>query len=107
MYRRAFSMKIFWFNVLLAVLPAQEALAWGQEGHSIIGEIAQREMKQSTRDVIDKLLRHGSLGSVASWADDVKFTTRPDTKTWHFVDIPLNHDTYDGLDCKDHHDPTN
>jgi hypothetical protein len=63
-------------------------------------------MKQSTRDAIDKLLRHGSLGSVASWADDVKFTTQQDTKPWHFVDIPLNHDTYEALDCKDHHDPS-
>jgi hypothetical protein len=51
-------------HVLLALLPTQEALAWGQEGHSIIAEIAQREMQQSTRDAIDTLLRHGSLGSV-------------------------------------------
>ena len=99
-------MKALWCAALLALLPTQEARAWGQEGHSIIGEIAQREMQQSTRDAIDKLLRHGSLGSVASWADDVKFTTHQDTKPWHFVDIPLNHDTYEGLDCKNHHDPS-
>jgi hypothetical protein len=48
-------MKALRCAALLALLPTQEALAWGQEGHSIIGEIAQREMKQSTRDAIDTL----------------------------------------------------
>lgn len=41
---------------------------------------------------------------MASWADDVKFTTRKDTASWHFVDIPLKHDTYAPLDCKPEHD---
>jgi S1/P1 nuclease len=42
-----------------------------------------------------------SLASVASWADDIKFTARPDTKSWHLVDIPVNDTTYDaGAECK-------
>jgi hypothetical protein len=53
-----------WFAALLALLPAQEALAWDQEGHSIIGEIAQREMKQSTRDAIDNGARRRGLQAV-------------------------------------------
>lgn len=94
-------MKTLCCALLLALLPLQQALAWVPEGHSIIAEIAQRETKPSTRDAIDKLLHHGTLASVASWADDVKFTTRPETYPWHFVDIPLDNATYAAADCRD------
>ena len=99
-------MKISCCAALLASLLPQHAFAWGQEGHSIIAEIAQREIKPATRDAIDKILHHGTLASIASWADDVKYTTRPDTIPWHFVDIPLNDDTYKPTDCVDKQDPT-
>ena len=98
--------KVVLCSALFSLLLAQRVLAWGQEGHSIIAEIAQREVKPATRDAIDKILSHGTLSSVASWADDVKFTTRPDTAPWHFVDIPLNHDTYAPADCTDKTNPS-
>jgi hypothetical protein len=34
---------------------------WGTEGHSIIAEIAQREMSRPTRDAVDELLGHATL----------------------------------------------
>jgi S1/P1 Nuclease len=98
-------MKNFWCAALLCLLPLQ-AFAWGQEGHSIIAEIAQREVKPETRTAIDRILHHGTLASVASWADDVKYTTRPDTAPWHFVDIPLKQHQYAPADCADKKDPT-
>jgi hypothetical protein len=52
-------------------LEVGEAELLVQEGASIIAEIAQREVKPATRDAIDKILNHGALASVASWADDV------------------------------------
>lgn len=99
-------MKAILWAAVLALAGIQRAHAWGPEGHSIIAEIAQREVKPATRDAIDKILNHGTLGAVASWADDIKFTTRKDTADWHFVDIPLSHDTYQPLDCKPKHDPS-
>jgi hypothetical protein len=84
------------------VLIPVTAWAWGQEGHSIIGEIAQRKLGTDARSAVDRLLGHGTLPSIASWADDVKFTDRPDTKPWHFVDIPVAQQKYDPMrDCKD------
>jgi nuclease S1 len=98
-------MKAFVCAVVLSALGVQQAHAWGQEGHSIIAEIAQREIKPTTRDAIDKILHHGTLAAVASWADDAKFTPAwKYTADWHFVDIPLGHDTYAPLDCKPKHD---
>jgi hypothetical protein len=98
--------KVAWCLSLFALLTTQRALAWGQEGHSIVAEIAQRQVKPATRDAIDNILNHGSLASVANWADDVKFTSRPDTAPWHFVDIPLKQDIYTPADCTDKTDPS-
>ena len=81
---------------LCAFVPAQ-ALAWGQEGHSIIAEIAQRRLTPEAADAVQLLLGKGhSLAGVSSWADDVR-SRRKETAPWHYVDIPL-HST--GLDMK-------
>ena len=81
--------------------PLQSAWGWGAEGHAITGEIAQRNLSDDARQMVDRLLKHGTLASVASWADDVKFTTHPQTKEWHFVNMPLNRGKYDpAKDCK-------
>jgi S1/P1 Nuclease len=79
---------------------AGEALAWGQEGHSIIAEIAQVRLSAPAAQMVRTLLHGRSLASIASWADDER-DARPQTSGWHFVDIPLDVATYDpGRDCK-------
>src|SRR5689334_4298989 len=74
-----------------------QALAWGQEGHAVIAEIAQHRLSQNAYDVIEQLLRSHlklkppatvSLASVASWADDYR-ADHKETSNWHFIDIPL------------------
>jgi len=76
-------------SAILAVAFNGQALAWGQEGHSIIAEIAQRRLSPDAARGVEQLLGRGhSLASVASWADDVR-DMRPETSDWHFVDMPL------------------
>src|SRR5689334_9679811 len=71
-----------------------QALAWGQEGHSIIAEVAQHRFSPAGAAEVARLLGQGrSLASVSSWADDVR-DQRPETYNWHFVDIPLAEDRY-------------
>lgn len=74
-----------------------QALAWGQEGHAVIAEIAQHRLSQNAYDVIEQLLRShlklkppatASMASVASWADDYR-ADHKETSNWHFIDIPL------------------
>lgn len=80
--------------VVAAVLPVQ-ALAWGQEGHSIIAEIAQHRLTPAAAAEVGRLLGPGrSLASVSSWADDVR-DDRPETYNLHFVDLPLADEHYD------------
>jgi hypothetical protein len=78
-----------------------QALAWGQEGHSIVAEIAQRRLSPAAADLVKGLLGPAhSLASVASWADTVR-DERPETYNWHFVDIPINVAKYSkDRDCK-------
>ncbi len=76
------------------------ALAWGQEGHSVVAEIAQQRLSPSATEMVQQLLKGRSLASIASWADDER-AKRPETYNWHFADIPLDVDAYDAKrDCK-------
>ena len=71
--------------------------AYGEEGHSIVAEIAQRRLNPAAQQAVASLLHGGSLASVSSWADGVKFKggLHPESYNWHFVDIPLWETTYD------------
>lgn len=86
----------------LSLTYVQDAKAWGQEGHSIIAEIAHRRILPQTRAAVAAILGDGvSLASVSNWADGVR-PQRPKTYKWHFVDIPLAISNYDpNRDCQD------
>lgn len=86
--------------MLARVLAAGSALAWGPDGHSIVGEIAQRRLGAHARAQVERLLGAGhSLAAEGSWSDDVR-PDRPETFNWHFVDIPLAAAAYDAArDC--------
>lgn len=79
------------------------ALAWGDRGHSIVGEIAQRHLSPGAAEKVQGLLGAGvSMASVASWADDYKFTAEGlHTKPWHFVDVEVGDAGYAPADCPD------
>lgn len=84
---------------VMSVLPAS-ALAWGPAGHRIIAQIAQDNLSPAARSQVSRILKGASMSSVATWADIVRNTGRPETAGWHFVDIPLKADSYDAeRDC--------
>jgi S1/P1 Nuclease len=108
-------MKRFWLATWFALVPLHQAFPWGQEGHSIVAEIAQRRLTPDTLGKIDKLFwtelpnpkeSQFSLASIASWADDYRsgsygIKKHTESSNWHFVDIPYSADTYDeARDCK-------
>jgi hypothetical protein len=79
----------------VASLMPHVALAWGQEGHSIVAELAQRQIAPQTQSRITSLLgSNASLASISTWADTVARSTHTETYGFHFVDIPLNSPTY-------------
>jgi hypothetical protein len=84
-----------------AVLPMENAYSWGQEGHSIVAEIAQHRLNPAATQAVTQLLGPNvSLASISSWADDVR-GARPGTYNWHFVDIPGSQTDYvPARDCQ-------
>jgi len=49
-------MKGICLSVLLTLIPLEHAYAWGQEGHSIVAEIAQRRLDNDTLKKVKVLL---------------------------------------------------
>jgi hypothetical protein len=73
--------------VFLAMCPV--SWGWGREGHQIIATVAEDHLDETTKVMVQSLLGNNHLYSIASWADDVR-RERPETKAWHYVDIPLS-----------------
>jgi hypothetical protein len=91
----SFACKALTAGLATTWLLAGHAHAWGPEGHSVVGEVAQRRLTPAARAAVTRILGEGvSLASVSMWADDVR-PSRPETYNWHFVNIPLEDSRYD------------
>jgi hypothetical protein len=71
---------------------------WGSEGHQIIAMIAQDHLDKSTKVMIRSLVGSNQLYLIATWADEVR-PERPETKPWHYVDIPFGEQYDAARDC--------
>jgi hypothetical protein len=90
---------------LLAVLCAggQKAHAWGDEGHEVIGLIAEHFLSPAARAGVERILAADDTGLVAldlaheaTWADKYRDSDRNGarvryeaTRDWHFVDLEI------------------
>jgi hypothetical protein len=102
------------FFLFFLLLPAS-SLAWGPEGHRLVGDIARARLTSTVRLHLTELLGNDDLAAVSVWADDIK-GERPETYGWHFVDIPRDASGFsEARDCyrtdekhpytlQDHHD---
>jgi hypothetical protein len=86
--------------LLMSLMPAR-ASAWGGSGHRIVAMIAENHLSPRARQRVAELLGDDvSLASVANFADEIR-NARPDTRQFHYVDIPLMQDAYvPTRDCK-------
>jgi hypothetical protein len=101
MRMRTAALKVMAIAFAWSGLLITQALPWGQEGHSIIAEIAQRRLAPHAATAVESLLGRGhSLASASTWADDIR-SSRPTTSQWHFADIPIASTNYNSeRDCK-------
>jgi len=93
--------------VALLCLSSAAASAWGDEGHEVIGLIAEHYLQPAARARVLELLRQDDTGLVerdlaheATWADKFRDSDRDTsklrylgTRDWHFVNLEI-----DGLD---------
>jgi hypothetical protein len=101
-------------SFVLLLASVAPVLAWGDKGHETVGYLAAKRIKPATAAKLRELLKPGeSLGSIATWADLVKYRVGehdPDSDTdaflqdevhnknnaeWHYVDLPLGCPSYD------------
>lgn len=120
--------KLAWSLLIATILFASSSItgfAWGNDGHRIVARIAWSRLTPAARARITSLLANDPqlttcqenhqpvvtpldrFVCIATWADDVR-DARPETRLWHFVDIPIDVPTYiatrdcvqtDGGDC--------
>jgi hypothetical protein len=71
---------------LVFTLAVSQAFAWGQLGHYLIGLMAEKQMKKSTRKKVERVLYPMSLGRSGTWMDEIRsdksFTY---AETWHYL----------------------
>lgn len=87
---------------------APVAHAWAPLGHSVIGELAQRQLSPEASAEVQRLLQgvdQPSLAGVANWADWLR-QTDPErfraTSRWHYVNYPQGSCSFEReRDCKD------
>lgn len=79
------------FVLLLLLLGTDAAHAWGERGHRLIGELAERRLSPAARAQVRLLLRNErdpGLAGVSIWADDLREMPRQEWSVpLHFVNI--------------------
>ena len=62
--------------------------AWGHEGHTVVGLVAEHYMTASALAKARAILGGSTIDAMGSWADDYRHD-HPETGPWHYIDIPL------------------
>lgn len=67
-----------------------KGFAWGTTGHRVIAEIAENNIKWSTKQKLKKIIGKQKLAYWANWPDFIKSDTTgtwKHTDTWHYINI--------------------
>jgi len=78
--------------VLVGLLCAPgSAWGWGQNGHRVVGEVADHHLSEQARRQIAVILDGNGLAEIATWPDDIRSVPSWDRATpWHFISIDDN-----------------
>ena len=74
--------------VVSLVVPPMTALAFGSDGHLIVGYVADKYLCAATRRAIKPLMGGYSLGDIGIWADRIR--SDPDwyqASSWHYLNV--------------------
>lgn len=76
----------------IGVVP-EAPLAWGPDGHRLVAVLAEARLEKHVKAQVFELAGPGGLADVATWADEIR-RARPDTRPWHYVNIPPDAEAY-------------
>ncbi|MFK3846030.1 S1/P1 nuclease [Stenotrophomonas sp. NPDC078853] len=88
---------------LLAALTlvSTDALAWGAQGHRLVGRVAETRLTPAARAEVDRLLAgetDPTLSGIAPWADQLRATDRDlgrRSAKWHYINMAEDGCIYD------------
>jgi hypothetical protein len=90
------------FLVTILLTTTAPGWAWGPEGHRIVCAIAYDELSPIARERVTAILGIKSkeeFADTCNWADEIR-PQRPETASWHFVNVPPGATTVDLMrDC--------
>jgi hypothetical protein len=105
------SFKKLSFIALLGALSSSfNAVAWGPNGHRIIGKVAEEHLTTATSQALSPLLDESSLAQVSTWADEMRsndsnFWRKQSTK-WHYINVKdatkMHHHINHSINSKEH-----
>ncbi|MEC5128265.1 S1/P1 nuclease [Verrucomicrobiales bacterium BCK34] len=74
--------------VLISLLSTRDAHAWGQDGHRITAEIAERNLNPKALAAVREILGDESLAEISNWGDEIRSDGTWDFATpWHYISI--------------------
>ena len=80
-----------WLAVVVLLCAPGAAWGWGQNGHRVVGEVADRHLSEQARREIAVILNGDGLAEISTWPDDIRSDPSWDrVKPWHFISIDDN-----------------
>ncbi|HEY8784062.1 MAG TPA: S1/P1 nuclease [Mucilaginibacter sp.] len=74
--------------IITVIYVPLQTMAWGTQGHRIIGQVASTYLTQKTRKAIDAILGKESIALAGNWADFIKSDPAYSyLSTWHYIDF--------------------
>lgn len=82
--------KTFFLCLLLVVIGTISTVqGWGNDGHQIVGQIAQEYLTSATQQQVNKILGSYSLANVSTWPDNYDHTSEGAwSERLHYVNEP-------------------
>lgn len=95
-----------WYLLLTAMLLTSSAMAWGPQGHRMVGLLAEHQLSPTARAEVQRLLfgeQEPSLAGIANWADTLRGSELgKKTASWHYINFPREDCSYvPARDCPD------
>ena len=97
--RKRFGVRFQLGLVLLVLLNVHDSVAWGPQGHRVVGHIAESHLQPKVKKLILEKFNIKSLADVATWADEAR-KKRKEENLWHYTNIAEGQWTYNAArDC--------
>lgn len=86
------------FGLGFLVAGASSAFAWGQTGHRITGEIAERNLTPKALAALRRIAGDETLAELSTWPDEIRSEGTWDfVQPWHYISID-DDETWEGLE---------